>query len=183
MLAVSIVNATPTHALLGPLDGVLQGLLGTNKETTQANNAPVTPAQVKPAEQTSQRPSVAPVQAAQQPTPAPASTTAPQQSQVVQTAQLTQSQQSQQNSAAAIAPVEASTTDTAPIVKQLASAQTRQASAVVTYPSLRIDSDKRDQLFAIATSVIIVGSSLYGMTLMKLSQRSVVASRRPLYIK
>jgi len=84
---------------------------------------------------------------------------------------------------ATITPVESATTDTAPIVRQLASAQTRQASTVVTYPSLRIDNDKRDQLYAIATSVVIVGSSLYGMTLMRLSQRNVVASRRPLYIK
>ena len=84
---------------------------------------------------------------------------------------------------ATITPVESTTTDTAPIVRQLASAQTRQASTIVTYPSLRIDNDKRDQLYAIATSVVIVGSSLYGMTLMRLSQRNVVASRRPLYIK
>lgn len=186
VIALSVFPSTATHALsLGPLDGIVHGLLGTNKDTAgETVKGQASGTQSAPTKQstTPDRPAVTP-QAAPASQSSVTSTTPTQSQSPVRLAQASVQPTPTASTDTPVAPVESTTSDTAPIVKQLASAQTRQTSAVVTYPSLRIDSDKRDQLYAIATSVVIVGLSLYGMTLVQLSQRNVVASRRPLYIK
>ena len=55
--------------------------------------------------------------------------------------------------------------------------------SVVTYPSAQIDASKRDQLFTVALSIIIIGMSLYGMTLFRAIPPAPVSvvHRRPLY--
>ena len=177
---VAIVSSAPTHALsLEPLGAALQDILGVNTTKTQepaqpAKSSTTTNQSNTAGQTTTQRPSV---------TPSTAPQNVAQATPIVASQQTTASSQPTRVAVANVDPVQPTTTDTAPIVKQLAAQQTRQISAAATYPSLRIDEGKRDQLYAIAASVILVGLSLYAMTVVRLSQNATVTSRRPLYIK
>lgn len=177
---IVIVSSTPTHALsLEPLGAALQEILGVNatkpQESAQPTKSSTATSQSNTADQSAaQRPSVTPST-----TPQNVAQVTP----VVTSQQTTSSSQPARVAVANVDPVQSTTTDTAPIVKQLAAQQTRQISAAATYPSLRIDEGKRDQLYAIAASVTLVGLSLYAMTVVRLSQHATVTSRRPLYIK
>lgn len=75
-------------------------------------------------------------------------------------------------------------TVSAAAIKSLASAQSQRVASEVTYPTQRIDAAKRDQLYSIAASIILIGGSLYAMTLLRVaSYAPAPVQRRPLYIK
>lgn len=98
----------------------------------------------------------------------------------------TQQLSTTQLSATPVAKVESvtsATSDTGAIVKQVASAQTTRSIAPVSYTSNQISSELRDELFAIAAVVTIIGSAVYAMTYTVASNSLPVVSRRPLYIK
>ncbi|RYX79294.1 hypothetical protein EON76_01065 [bacterium] len=177
---IAVLLSAPTHALsLEPLGTALQEILGVNttktQEPTQPAKSSTTANQANTADQSvAQRPSVA---------PSTDTNNVAKVTPVVSQQATTSTRPPAQSAVTNVDPVQPTTTDTAPIIKQLAAQQTRQISAAANYPSLRIDEGKRDQLYAIAASVTLVGLSLYAMTVVRLSQNTAVASRRPLYIK
>lgn len=174
--------STPANALsLGDVTNALGGILGINNsksETTPTaqKTEQKTPA-VQPAPSTqSSTPTAQPAQA----TTAPSTITAnAQQPSVGQTS-------SSQLSATPVQRVEAvtpATRDTGTIVKQVASAQTTKSVAPVSYPSNRISTEMRDELFAAAAVITIIGAASYGMTFAVAATPVPAVTRRPLYVK
>lgn len=66
-------------------------------------------------------------------------------------------------------------------VAQTAAAQTVTSGSQVSYPTLQITPSQRDRLFVVALSIIMIGSSLYAMTLLSVAARPVTVNRRPFY--
>lgn len=136
------------------------------------------------ASQTEKKPSVT-GEAAQTPVATPVKTeevTQPQQAATANT--QTETTPAQATVAASTSPTTFAAADTAGAVKSLATAQSQRVASAVTYPTQRIDAAKRDQLYSIAASIILIGGSLYAMTLLRVaSYASNPVQRRPLYIK
>lgn len=83
----------------------------------------------------------------------------------------------------AVQSVTPATTDTGAIARQVAAAQTSRSINPVEYSSTRISADFRDELYALAAVILLVGVSLYGMTYLGVARSVPAESRRPLYIK
>lgn len=175
-LAFSVVFSSHTNALsLSDVTNTLGNVLGLNNQNNE--QAPAQPAQTAP-----------PASQTQQATPAQdqQSQAAPQLGSTSAPATANRQQSPQMTANAPVEPVQAvtpATADTGAIVKQLAAAQTNRAIVPVTYASSRIGSDIRDELYAVASVIVVVGMALYGMTFVRSSRSIPAVQRRPLYIK
>ena len=65
-------------------------------------------------------------------------------------------------------------------VAKTAAAQSVTAGSEVSYPSLQITPSQRDRLLVVALSVMVIGGSLFAMTLFDVPSPGVV-TRRPFY--
>lgn len=63
----------------------------------------------------------------------------------------------------------------------VAAAQSQMVGSRVTYPSLQITGMQRDRLLIVAASIVLIGLSLYSMTMITIAPRIVPVTRRPLY--
>lgn len=66
-------------------------------------------------------------------------------------------------------------------VAQTAAAQAVTSGSQVTYPTLQITPSQRDRLFVVALSIVMIGGSLYTMTLLSVAPRPAAVTRRPFY--
>ncbi|MBI3889419.1 hypothetical protein HY312_02495 [Candidatus Saccharibacteria bacterium] len=171
--------STPANALsLGDVTNALGGILGINNSKSETTPAAQKTEQKTPTAQPAQS-STPTAQSAQATTVPPTTTANAQQPSVGQTT-------SSQLSATPVQRVETvtpATRDTGTIVKQVASAQTTKSIAPVSYPSNRISTELRDELFAAAAVITIIGAASYGMTFAAAASPVPAVSRRPLYVK
>ncbi len=177
ILAFGLGGAMSTKASalsLGDVTNALGGVLGLNNNKTEPTPAVTKTEEKAPVAQT------APAQPAQSSTTVPPATTANSQQPSVAQSSTSQLSATPVQKVEAVTPA---TRDTGTILKQVASAQTAKSIAPVTYTSNQISSEIRDELFAVAAVITIIGAASYGMTFATSSRPVPAVARRPLYIK